>query len=333
MHARTLVFHSFRRRDGIGGSTSLNAIARGVSVEDAWTSEGESSSILRSRRELETEQAHSSYAQTKEGKVKGLLAGLCGFALSLALFLSGAAVATFILTGKPVHEPRMDMNQSESWTQHPRPVNRATQQFERLPDRAAATDLASREPEVTARGDEAQHELSSEPKVATIANGAAEELPSEPEAATIGNETEKELPSESLDPVVTASIERMPSEEQPTTSTLPTAHVEWCANRYRSYRPRDNSYTPFSGGRRTCISPYMDAASGPSEDVSPPQRDSYTEEVDDPSAPMGNVSADAVEATNLTQEHVSYCFSRYRSYRPEDNSYQPYNGGPRRQCR
>ncbi|MER9071791.1 BA14K family protein [Mesorhizobium sp. M0904] len=22
----------------------------------------------------------------------------------------------------------------------------------------------------------------------------------------------------------------------------------------------------------------------------------------------------------------------YRSYRPEDNSYQPYSGGPRRQC-
>ncbi|MER9232266.1 BA14K family protein [Mesorhizobium sp. M0622] len=24
---------------------------------------------------------------------------------------------------------------------------------------------------------------------------------------------------------------------------------------------------------------------------------------------------------------MQYCFSRYRSYRPEDNTYQPYSGG------
>ena len=32
-------------------------------------------------------------------------------------------------------------------------------------------------------------------------------------------------------------------------------------------------------------------------------------------------------------DHASYCFSRYRSYRPEDNTYQPFGGGPRQQCR
>ncbi|CAH2409678.1 Lectin-like protein BA14k [Mesorhizobium escarrei] len=29
---------------------------------------------------------------------------------------------------------------------------------------------------------------------------------------------------------------------------------------------------------------------------------------------------------------MQYCFNRHRSYRPEDSSYQPYSGGPRRQC-
>ena len=29
--------------------------------------------------------------------------------------------------------------------------------------------------------------------------------------------------------------------------------------------------------------------------------------------------------------HVNWCYSRYRSYRAYDNTYQPY-GGPRRQC-
>ena len=34
------------------------------------------------------------------------------------------------------------------------------------------------------------------------------------------------------------------------------SHVEWCANRYRSYRAYDNTYQPYSGPRRQCVSPY-----------------------------------------------------------------------------
>ncbi|OBZ92963.1 transmembrane protein [Pararhizobium polonicum] len=34
------------------------------------------------------------------------------------------------------------------------------------------------------------------------------------------------------------------------------SHVEWCANRYRSYRAYDNSYQPNYGPRRACVSPY-----------------------------------------------------------------------------
>ena len=34
------------------------------------------------------------------------------------------------------------------------------------------------------------------------------------------------------------------------------SHVEWCSNRYRSYRAYDNSYQPNYGPRRQCNSPY-----------------------------------------------------------------------------
>jgi hypothetical protein len=34
------------------------------------------------------------------------------------------------------------------------------------------------------------------------------------------------------------------------------SHVEWCANRYRSYRAYDNTYQPNYGPRRQCNSPY-----------------------------------------------------------------------------
>lgn len=33
-------------------------------------------------------------------------------------------------------------------------------------------------------------------------------------------------------------------------------HIDWCHNRWRSYRVTDNSYQPYNGSRRICISPY-----------------------------------------------------------------------------
>lgn len=33
------------------------------------------------------------------------------------------------------------------------------------------------------------------------------------------------------------------------------------------------------------------------------------------------------------EDHTRMCSERYKSYRFEDNTYQPFNGGPRRQCR
>ena len=37
---------------------------------------------------------------------------------------------------------------------------------------------------------------------------------------------------------------------------LSQAHIDWCFNRWRSYRLSDNSYQPYHGPRRVCVSPY-----------------------------------------------------------------------------
>ncbi len=37
---------------------------------------------------------------------------------------------------------------------------------------------------------------------------------------------------------------------------LSTAHYRWCEARYRSYRAWDNSFQPYNGPRRACVSPY-----------------------------------------------------------------------------
>ncbi|MDQ0318754.1 hypothetical protein QO002_000892 [Pararhizobium capsulatum DSM 1112] len=33
------------------------------------------------------------------------------------------------------------------------------------------------------------------------------------------------------------------------------SHEQWCYNRYRSYRASDNTYQPYYGSRRQCVSP------------------------------------------------------------------------------
>ena len=35
-----------------------------------------------------------------------------------------------------------------------------------------------------------------------------------------------------------------------------SSHQSWCQNRWRSYRASDNTYQPYNGPRRQCVSPY-----------------------------------------------------------------------------
>lgn len=37
---------------------------------------------------------------------------------------------------------------------------------------------------------------------------------------------------------------------------LSQRHIDWCRDRWRSYRVSDNSYQPYQGPRRVCVSPY-----------------------------------------------------------------------------
>ncbi|ESX92751.1 BA14K family protein [Mesorhizobium sp. M1148] len=40
------------------------------------------------------------------------------------------------------------------------------------------------------------------------------------------------------------------------TQRLSSAHVQWCYDRYRSYRAWDNTFQPYGGPRQQCWSPY-----------------------------------------------------------------------------
>ncbi|KSV85059.1 hypothetical protein N183_01110 [Sinorhizobium sp. Sb3] len=55
--------------------------------------------------------------------------------------------------------------------------------------------------------------------------------------------------------IIGGAIAQPPRYERPA-PVYGSRHVQWCANRYRSYRAYDNSYQPYGGPRQQCYSPY-----------------------------------------------------------------------------
>jgi hypothetical protein len=53
-----------------------------------------------------------------------------------------------------------------------------------------------------------------------------------------------------------AAITGAIANSQPVYRDYGGTHAEWCANRYRSYRAYDNTFQPYNGPRRQCVSPY-----------------------------------------------------------------------------
>jgi hypothetical protein len=94
---------------------------------------------------------------------------------------------------------------------------------------------------------------------------------------------------------------------------LDSAHVDWCMTQYRSYRAEDDTYQPYAGGRRKCVSPF--------------------EEMDGATASNAAtlVSGEFAANSAVTDSHIEWCRLQYRSYRASDNTYQPFSG-PRRSC-
>jgi BA14K-like protein len=245
----------------------------------------------------------------EELRVKPLLAILGGFVVSLGMFAAGLAAAIYLLAVEPARQPGPSVDVADLWTAGPRKVDRAAQHLEHVPAQASTFPDQSAEPPTTV-----------------------------PDAGPTINQG-------SLDAVTTGSVEAAAGEGarrdrlQPP-NQLSAAHVEWCAARYRSYRPDDNSYTSYSGGQQPCVSPYTrDLAQGGLEPLlgPPPTGRASSDFVDGSDPVFVEETSPAQYASDETaafeSDHMSYCFSRYRSYRPEDNTYQPFGGGPRRQCR
>lgn len=232
--------------------------------------------------------------------MKRILAVAAGFTASLGMFTGGSVLTAYTLTAQPVAVQRGPSEDGSSlWTADARPVDREAQDLERI-----GALLPPPAPEMTTGDLEHAEEI-------TLASADPMAWP----------DTDA-----GIDDISTSAIAPSASNAAPQpTGRLSSAHVQWCADRYRSYRVETNSYTPYSGGQKPCVSPYGAAGGGDDADKNRYAQVASQGRIDANSSPSGR----HVEAAS---RHVQSCFDRYRSYRPEDNTYQPYGGGPRQQC-
>ena len=278
--------------------------------------------------------------------MKALLGIAGGFVLTLAVFASGLAFATWLLAAKPVRQATPAIGVSELWTKDAQPVDQQKQNLQRIPARQVATAPAK-------AGEPAK--VDGGARTAALAAPAPQAAPQQPQPAIAqSNQQTAELGA----PQSPATADQQAQQQ------LPVAHLQWCATRYRSYRPAENSYRSYSGELRPCISPYYDP--GGDRTASTDQNDqagandqqgaTTDDQMTDDQAemegyaptgggyattyggPLEEISPEAEAAReqatgrSVSGDHVDYCFSRYRSYDPQDNTYQPFDGGPRRQC-
>ena len=251
--------------------------------------------------------------------MKTIAAMIAGLLLSAMTFVGGLVTAlVFFNAGEEQHQAQ-SLDSALLWTSEPVTVNRDPDTFVRLPARRVA---------------EQRRAVAPPEKIRTV------ETPVQ--SAVAEAEPVAEDPGSLVDPTTTGAIDpsvAQPESEPDLAREQSVAHVEWCSRRYRSYRAGDNSYQPYSGDRRPCHSPFsgtaatdMEAeyASGESEvEAAQPEEfvDDYGQE-----RIVESASFDEGPDAYLSSDHIRACQQRYRSYRVEDNSYQPFGGGPRRQC-
>lgn len=234
-----------------------------------------------------------------------MLAVIGGFVLSFGMFVAGIVFTIFVIMGGTAQETGSSVDVAEVWSSEPRAVDPQAQDFERLPAVAPPAETTNVQTDAAAAGAEALVD-----GVTTAALSAVEP------------EDEAETP------------------ENRAAARLLTAHNDWCQRRYRSFDAASNTYSPYAGGRRECLSPYYAQYAAMAGEAAPSGNQRFVpveeEWASNERFPMEEAQpADYVmgeTALVVDDRHAQDCFARYRSYNPDDNTYQPFGGGPRLQC-
>lgn len=207
--------------------------------------------------------------------MRSLLALSFGVTLAVVLFASGVAASSWLLQDPaPHHFAHLD--ERPLWTNEPVQVNRSEQSFERIAAapvpavyqamavNAMAADRKLQGQSIVMGADNEGLDLSITGAVDATPNT---DLAGSPHANWCAERYRSyRVEDNSYQPYGSA---RRPCQSpylvqeaayssefnQPLVEDQ-SAHVAWCMDRYRSYRPSNNSYQPHNGPRRICKSPF-----------------------------------------------------------------------------
>lgn len=297
--------------------------------------------------------------------MKPVLLLLGSLVLLVLVFLSGV-----IITANVIAEPEphrfANIDTPDLWTSKPKEIDPAKQTYQRLPD-APLPQSASAETSRPA-APSSPSAPSATPAIPHTTDPALDHVvtasvaPSTPAPAA--------LPQPEYQP---PAVDDVSQPVQSQHAGVDATQAQFCYARYRSYRVEDNSYQPFDGGpRRQCqapgapqaeaAAPLPDVQKAASNSLDPINRDVASAPViaSRPRADNGQkklaplppeaIPTDsewhAIESGNQEPQvmesaapagdagsHEQWCAGRYQSYRSDDNSYQPFDGSPRRACR
>ncbi len=254
--------------------------------------------------------------------VKPVLMLLASLVLLMMVFLSGVIITAHVIAEPEPHK-FANIDTPHLWTSKPKQVSSAARSYERLPSQTPPVTVAEASKDIKATDASAQTLAAPGVAVDDVVTGSVD-----PRAEAVG---------------ATATT---PDGEPEGAPLIDPAHAQWCFARYRSYRVEDNSYQPFGGGpRRSCQAPGSPvveraeavperaAADVGSDQSYMPVEETVTEDLE----PLETRAArygdpEVAERALGGGRHEEWCHARYRSYRGSDNSYQPFDGGPRRQC-
>lgn len=233
--------------------------------------------------------------ETKKPGQKMKLALSAIFAIvSVASFCTiTAAIASYVYDSLPA-ERRLDVDEKPLWTSVPKRIDVAEQDYVRLPPRRQTAVAAV----------ENQEPMEQEPVVATLDTMTTGAIG--PGDGTMIGADEREPMNRSEAQI---AARRMLQAERQAERERRARHVGWCHAHYNSYDPYSDTYRAYSGQVRPCDSPYAPAGvAGTAGDEGP-----------------------RIAETVSNGRHVAWCFDHYRSYDPDTDTFQPYDG-PRKRC-
>ncbi len=229
--------------------------------------------------------------------MKSLLVVLGSLVGVVGAFLACVYVAALVIA-EPAPHQFAHLDTPDLWTSSPVRVDGTQQAYERIPG------------------------------LAVVASVPASDLTTSPTATDTAEANGETSASATMDQAGSVDL----ADAGQSGTAVDSAQADWCFARYRSYRVEDNSYQPFSGPRRTCESPVsgiqqsvsnLAVAPGHPADLAHGVVQSVSETAD---------ASQGMQMTGQARSHVEWCLGRYRSYRLDDNSYQPFDGSARRSC-